>query len=149
MAVVVVGSDQPFKSRQGVDTVLTLRFDYDPDVVELVKDALAEARRLTGLFPAGGWLADRRYWFCEHWAWPTVRRRLEQAGHAVNGPAASCRRPDPTPRPPANPATRKLAAVLEEWAWTMKTRWSDDARPVIEASHELLREMLLEQDAAR
>jgi hypothetical protein len=111
MATIEVGSDQPFKSRKGVETVLSLHFRYDPELVALLKDALAEARRTTGLSPAGGWLPDWRYWFCERPAWPTVRMRLQEAGRRLV--EWGCPPPPPPPRPlPWKPLVKQWYAQL-------------------------------------
>jgi hypothetical protein len=69
---------QPFKSRAGVDTVLGLRFAYDPAVIDTLKAALRGAGR-----NQGGWLAAHKRWFVERGAWPAVKAALVGAGHAV------------------------------------------------------------------
>jgi hypothetical protein len=75
---------QPFASRLGRDTVIGLQAAYDAERVALLKSALREARELTGR-NTGGWLATERAWFVERSAWPTVRRRLVEAGYALDG----------------------------------------------------------------
>jgi hypothetical protein len=140
MAEILVRAFQPFSSRAGVDTVLALAFRYDPELIAQLKAALRETGRSAGVRQPGGWLPEHRVWFVERCVWPDVRARLLRHGHAV--------RDEPAPRPgPAPAGDRKLAALLEEWAWTMRTNWSDDAAPVIEAGLELLRDMLLNSRA--
>jgi hypothetical protein len=148
-----VSAFQPFKGRVGVDTVLGLEFPYDPDLVELLKESIRDAKRRTGVAgTAGGWLAEHHRWFVERAAWPLIKAALLRAGHAVDESALMSPPPQPVapkpappqpkPQPPECPRCRKTAALLEEWAWQMSTRWSDGAGPVIEAGLELLREML-------
>jgi hypothetical protein len=140
MADIQVRAFQPFSSREGVDTVLGLSFRYDPELISQLKTALREAGRWAGIKQPGGWLAEHHVWFVERCVWPDVRARLLRHGHTVHDEAAPAPRPQPAP---ARAADRKLAALLEEWAWTMRTSWSDDAAPVIEAGLELLRDLLL------
>jgi hypothetical protein len=80
---VVVREFQPFASRVGVDTVLSLRSAYDPELVETVKRGLRDAQHLAGVKNPGGWLRDGRVWFVEHDAWPYVRDLLEAGGHTI------------------------------------------------------------------
>jgi hypothetical protein len=146
---------QPFRSRQGIDTVVGLRCVYDPGFVEEIKRSLRSAGRWLKLKNPGGWLAEHRVWFVEWAAWPFVRDDLRRAGFEFGGeplteadPCVSgANRKAPPPNPPGAregcPACQKLPAALEEWAWEMRVRWSDDALPAIEAGHALLWEMLL------
>ncbi len=85
---------QPFQSRQGVDTVLGLRFPYEPTLIESLKQALRQATadgRNRGILSAtaqsGGWLPERRCWFVESFAWPTVRDVLRRFGYPAPGTA--------------------------------------------------------------
>jgi hypothetical protein len=73
MPRVFVKAFQPFSSRVGIDTVLSLSFAYDPGVVAVLKKALRAAGRFYCQRNMGGWLAEHRVWFVEHRAWPTVR----------------------------------------------------------------------------
>jgi hypothetical protein len=74
---------QPFQSRVGKDTVLGLRFGYDPELVAVLKSAVREAARALGVGFRGGWLPEHKLWFVENDAWPSVRRRLLEAGHTL------------------------------------------------------------------
>jgi hypothetical protein len=80
--VIYVSSEQPFRSRLGVDTVLLLRFRYDAGLVDTLKRSLRAARS-DAVSNCGGWLKDYGAWFCEKSCWSRVRRALERAGHAV------------------------------------------------------------------
>jgi hypothetical protein len=71
---------QPFESRRGVDTVIGLRFGYDPELVACLKQAVRVAKGLYMRKNLGGWLAKHKAWFVEKFAWPGVRRRLEALG---------------------------------------------------------------------
>jgi hypothetical protein len=140
VAEIRVRAFQPFASRAGVDTVLGLSFRYDQGLIDQLKAALREAGPHTGVKQPGGWLAEHRVWFVERCVWPDVRARLIRHGHTIHEGQAEAPRPKPAP---PRAADRRTAALLEEWAWTMRTTWSDDAAPVIESGLELLREMLL------
>jgi hypothetical protein len=80
MVHVHVSAFQPFESRRGVDTVLALRFRYDPDLIAVLKDALQEARRRGYGNNLGGWLAEHHCWFVERHVWPVVADRLREFG---------------------------------------------------------------------
>jgi len=80
MVIVRVFTFQPFSSRVGRDTVVGLRFKYDPRVIDLIKAALREAQARFGTRNAGGWLQEHKSWFAERYAWFVVRRRLAAAG---------------------------------------------------------------------
>jgi hypothetical protein len=79
---------QSFQSRRGIDTVIGLRFPYNPCVIDTLKAALREAREQTSPANPGGWLPDAKAWFIERAVWPAVRRRLLAAGHDVAGDPA-------------------------------------------------------------
>jgi hypothetical protein len=144
MAEIQVHTFQPFSSRVGIDTVLGLSFRYDPVLISQLKTALHEANRHVGLRHPGGWLAEYKLWFVERCVWPDVRARLLRHGHTVREEPVPPPRPRPQATlPPARAGDKRTAALLEEWAWQMRTNWSDDAAPVIEAGLALLREMLL------
>jgi hypothetical protein len=98
---------QPFSSRTGFDTVLGLRFSFDRDLVELLKEAL---RNLKPGFPGspGGWLPEHRAWFVERAVWPAVSTRLRAAGCDVVAEAGAGENgggPEP-PQPPPSEAQR-------------------------------------------
>jgi hypothetical protein len=113
-----LSAEQPFKGRRGIDTVLVMRFPFDPDVIALLKAAFQEVRQQTGQGNVGGWLPGERYWFCERFAWPVVSRRLVEAGHALDGdPSAGNGGPsagngDPSAGGPGSP--RPTPPVLSE-----------------------------------
>jgi hypothetical protein len=137
---------QPFASRQGIDTVYRLRFQYDPDIILILKAALHRARGTLGGNNLGGWLEEHRCWFVEPSAWPLVADQLRRNGCQLQ--SEPCRElaplpPPAPPKPPSCPDCCGTAAQLERWRWEMKQRWSDDAAPVIEGGYELLRELLL------
>ena len=78
-----VSEFQPFRSREGKDTVLALQFPYDPQLITTLKAAFRAVRDGHGRCRenVGGWLPEYRVWFCEWFAWPTVRRLLVSAGY--------------------------------------------------------------------
>ena len=86
MSHIDVSAFQPFPSRIGVDTVLALRFQYDPDLIAALKDALQAARRRGFGKNLGGWLAEYRCWFVERSAWPLVADRLRKFGCTFTEP---------------------------------------------------------------
>jgi hypothetical protein len=89
VATIHVSAFQPFESRQGVDTVLALKFRYAPELIGALKGALHRAARVLGLRNVGGWLPEHRCWFVERDAWPLVRERLLAAGvYRFKGPEA-------------------------------------------------------------
>jgi hypothetical protein len=72
---------QPFESRAGVDTVLALKFEYDPERVEQIKQILrGEKARLGVSTPVGGWLKPHGCWWIERYVWPSVKRQLAAVG---------------------------------------------------------------------
>jgi hypothetical protein len=82
-----VFSCQPFESRQGIDTVVGLRFPYSPPTITLIKQTLARFRpeyvALGG--QPGGWAPKDKYWWVERRVWPTVQAVLEDAGCVFTG----------------------------------------------------------------
>jgi hypothetical protein len=83
-----------------VPTALGLHFPYDPGLVQVIREALKEARVRTGRGNVGGWLPDqkpKKCWFVEFFAWPVVRQRLEKAGCVFEGEAEAL------PQQPAGP----------------------------------------------
>jgi hypothetical protein len=83
--VIRVSKFQPFESRQGVDWVYKLTFDYDGETIDLLKEALQLARRVLGGSNLGGWLGQHKCWFCEPFVWGVVRGRLLGAGYVLDG----------------------------------------------------------------
>ena len=76
---------QPFASRQGQDTVVGLRFPFNPSVAQILKQCFVRYRHELHdpehfILAAGGWLPNKRCWFVEQAIWPTVQRELESAG---------------------------------------------------------------------
>ena len=79
---------QPFASRQGQDTVVGLRFPFNPSVAQILKQCFVRIRHELHdpehfILAAGGWLPKNRCWFVEQAIWPTVQRELEAAGYAL------------------------------------------------------------------
>jgi hypothetical protein len=93
-----------------------LRFPFDRELIDYLKKTLQEIRDETGERNPGGWLPTEKAWFVESLAWPLVRRRLIEAGHAIDESAAnnggqsasgpSC----PRPGPPVD-----WAAIVRQW----------------------------------
>lgn len=89
MRTVIYESEfQPFESRQGVDTVIKLQFNYDPDLIALLKRSLKGYRQYAidpsrQIFQPGGWRPDEKCWFVERSIWPMVMRDLEASGYEV------------------------------------------------------------------
>jgi hypothetical protein len=78
---IYVKAFQPFESRVGVNTVLALKFEYDPERVEQIKQILrGEKARLGVSIPVGGWLKPHGCWWVERWVWPSVKRQLAAVG---------------------------------------------------------------------
>jgi hypothetical protein len=117
-----VSAFQPFESRVGVDTVLALRFKYDPELIDVLKSALREASRVLGIYNAGGWLAEHRCWFVERNAWPLVRERLAAAGVSFFGAEAGDGRRERRDYPP--PAD--VRGVVTSWYREMALRFHPD-----------------------
>jgi hypothetical protein len=105
-------SFQPFESRQGHDTVIGLRFEYDPGVNDILKAAVRVARETLGGHHLGGWQPEHEVWYVERCAWPIVRQRLVDAGHVITGQPG-----DEAPQPPQ---PRPEAAALPAAAHTQK-----------------------------
>jgi hypothetical protein len=92
MTAVYVTSEQPFRSRVGVDEVLLLRFRFDAALITLLKRVLLDHRAEAVPWKScGGWLATHWAWFCERSCWASVRHELEAAGYRVEYVAAACR----------------------------------------------------------
>ena len=79
---------QPFESRVGIDYVLRLDFDYDPELIAHLKRFLAEYKadavnRDLGRLTPGGWLSHHRCWFIEPCIWEAVMLELEFSGYRI------------------------------------------------------------------
>ncbi len=79
---------QPFASRKGRDTVVGLRFPFNPSVAQILKQCFVRYRHELHdpehfILAAGGWLHRERCWFVEQAIWPTLQRELKAAGHAL------------------------------------------------------------------
>jgi hypothetical protein len=112
MSHIHVSAFQPFESRRGVNTVLALRFQYDPELIAALKDALQEARRRGYGNNLGGWLPEYRCWFVERHAWPLVADRLREFGCTFTEPEGERGRRERknTYSPPAD-----WRAVYRQW----------------------------------
>lgn len=84
----------PFASRGKIfpeDRVIGIRFRYDPDVIEIIKDCLHDYRGPRSsiidhermIKTPGGWLQEYKAWFCEKNVWPDLKSRLKFAGYLV------------------------------------------------------------------
>jgi hypothetical protein len=141
---------QPFESRVGLDTVIGLQFNYDPEVIALLKAALREARGWQRRGNLGGWLAEYRCWFVERIAWPHVRRRLLGAGCTLDGDPAEGPARDPGPAPDARPDDWRpqVRLLVKRWSGALARRFhpdrggSDRDMVVINVAHDLLLEVL-------
>jgi hypothetical protein len=144
---IIVRPFQPFESRVGIDTVLGLRFPYDPALPGLLKSAYREAGARAGVRSPGGWLPEHKCWFVERAVWPAVRDCLVRAGHKVvehdpEGEPEAPRRQAPH-RPPID-----ARAVLRAWFAQMSQRWhpdrggSDQAMAAVNDGYERLRKLL-------
>src|SRR5262245_12603735 len=68
MATIRVTSFQPFTSRVGVDTVLSVRFPFA--LKERFKAKAKEAAVRSGIKNGYGWLSEHNTWFVERSVWP-------------------------------------------------------------------------------
>ena len=79
---------QPFESRIGIDHVLRLDFNYDPELIAYLKRLLA-GYKTAAVDPAhnrhapGGFLPKYRCWFLEPCIWESVRLELEFSGYRI------------------------------------------------------------------
>lgn len=79
---------QPFESRIGIDHVLRLDFNYDPELIAHLKRLLA-GYKIAAVDPAhnrnapGGFLPKYRCWFLEPCIWEAVRLELEFSGYHI------------------------------------------------------------------
>lgn len=84
--MIYVSSFQPFASRIGQDTVIKLRFDYNPDLIADLKkilrhykdEALDPSRHI---FQPGGWNPKFKCWYVERNIWGLVKHELEEMGY--------------------------------------------------------------------
>jgi hypothetical protein len=113
-------SFQPFESREGRDTVVGLRFRYDPGLIQVLKDALRVAGETLYERNLGGWLPEHKAWFVERRAWRIVRQRLVEAGCVITGQPA-----DEAPRPEAARPVR-WEEVIRQWYRELVLRWHPD-----------------------
>jgi hypothetical protein len=144
-----VSAFQPFESRRGVDTVLALRFRYDPELIEVLKDSLRRAARELDMHNVGGWLAEHRCWFVEREAWPYVRAWLTDRGCRFQGEVHD---EEPRRRSGAEGAGRNLPDVqgaVKAWYREMSMRFHPDrtldngaAMKAINHGYERLQELL-------
>ena len=88
MRKIQVAEFQPFESRQHDprDKVRSLRFKYDPELIDQLKEAIGAHRWRFGrhTFPRctpGGWLPEHKVWFVEREIYDEVRYELEWLGH--------------------------------------------------------------------
>jgi hypothetical protein len=138
---------QPFESRVGTDTVLGLRFPYDPALADLLKFAYREAGARAGVRSPGGWLPEHKCWFVERAVWPAVRDCLERAGHTIIEEGAEGE-PEAQHRNGAHPPPIDPPAVLRAWFAQMSQRWhpdrggSDQAMAAVNDGYERLRKLL-------
>jgi hypothetical protein len=145
MPTIHVSSFQPFESRVGRDTVLALRFQYNAEVVEVLKQALRDAGRRLGRRNLGGWLEEHRVWFVERCAWPLVRERLAGIGCSfLDAEADSGRQERRTYSPPAD-----VRGTVKAWYREMAMRFHPDrtldsgaAMKAINHGYERLQELL-------
>ncbi len=85
-STITVSHEQPFESRVGEDTIVMLRFGYNPEAVTAIKGYVREHRAeypRGKAFHAGGWLPDKRAWFVEERLWPQLAQRLSDLGYVM------------------------------------------------------------------
>lgn len=80
---------QPFESRIGIDHVLRLDFNYDPQLIAHLKRILPVCKAQAvnpslGRMAPGGWLQREQCWFVEPIIWGAVRRELEILGYRID-----------------------------------------------------------------
>jgi len=82
---IVIHADrfQPFGSRQGIDEVVRLRFEYDSALIARLKAILAVYAVGHTSRTVGGWLPEHRCWFVECDVWAVVKMELLFLGHAI------------------------------------------------------------------
>jgi hypothetical protein len=71
----------------GFSDVLALRFDYNPELLQVLKDAL-RARKPQKPSEVGWWSGTFRCWLVTSDNWPKIRRSLLNAGVQLTGPEA-------------------------------------------------------------
>jgi hypothetical protein len=149
MSHIHVSAFQPFESRRGVDTVLALRFRYDPELIDVLKRALQAARSIGFAYNPGGWLPEERCWFVERAAWLYVRAYLTDHGYRFSGTDDE----EPRRKAGAGEPGRSLPdvrSVVKSWFHEMTLKFhpdrnvggSDAAMKAIVHAYERLRELL-------
>jgi hypothetical protein len=113
----------PERGPFGCGPPVALRFRYDADLVDVLKDALWHARGRHGP-KVGGWIADMKVWYVERSAWPAVRSELADAGCAFREDP-SVREPGPEPSARARPPV-DWPAVLRQWQRELALQWHPD-----------------------
>jgi hypothetical protein len=113
---------QPFASRERIDVVVGLSFDYDPHLVEVLKATLRDVRAYHQGLPQGGWLKDHKKWFVEIAAWPRVKGRLTRLGYIVRGG------PETEGEPAREQHTRRQRPQLPDLTPIIRTWHADLAR---------------------
>lgn len=74
---------QPFSSRQGIDEVVRLSFDYDAPLIARLKALLAIYGAGHRYKTVGGWLAKHKCWFVEADVWEFVKLELLYGGYQI------------------------------------------------------------------
>jgi hypothetical protein len=143
-----VASFQPFPSRFGRDTVLSLRFAYDAQLVEHLKGILRDVRERYDLGPVGGWLPEYHCWFCERFAWPTVRARLMAQGCTIREDPGAEANAGPEQEPPLARAAANLPGLIRGWYHSLADDFHPDrggsveAMRVVNEAHDRLRKLV-------
>ena len=96
---------EPFSSPDTDGPSVALRFAYDAEVVELLKNVLHRQRSRSPW--AGGWSKGSRCWWVTSCFWPAVRSALIKEGVELNGPAA-------------HPGKRQVGFFEEDQKWDVK-----------------------------
>ncbi len=68
------------------EPVVTLKFDYDQLLINIIKDKLSELRLTTRIRNVGGWYPAKKVWFVEKVVWDKMREHLLQQGYEVDHP---------------------------------------------------------------
>jgi hypothetical protein len=104
--------------------VLSLRFAYDAELIDVLKAALRQASYQLDRRNLGDWLAEHRCWFVERAAWPIVRRYLQARGYAyVASPEVD--EPRPSGESPAG-ALPDVRNVIKSWYREMAKKFHPD-----------------------
>lgn len=86
MTTIYTRDFQPFESRRGRDTVVGLHFNYDPQLIDLLKRTLRQLKDQAvdpsrHIFQPGGWRPEEKCWFIERSIWGEVKHILEYEGY--------------------------------------------------------------------